>query len=202
MPRHVRTHAVSASILLALALPALAQPGTQSTLLVTGNGLTSATVQVGEPVRLSVVIQHNGLSVAGFQGRVEITSNAGTPSNFTTQIPSLPTVVMGSFEGGSRTGIDVAFTPPGFVGGPIFPSAMNPMPVLEYDLTFDHWGEYAVNWIPSIEARNVRLYSSITPAPNPAPTTYLGALITVVPSPASASLLLFAAAARRRRRAS
>lgn len=183
------------------AVPAAHAQTALATVTTTANGSASITVQPGTPVQLSVSISHNQFKVAGFMGGTVVDGHAGTPSNFSTTIPSLPTAFFGSFVGGSRIGADIATPPPGF-GTPDPPFGQHPMPVWKYDLTIDQPGTYAVNWVAPAIAPNVRLFPTIGSFNFvEARTTYVGATITVVPSPASLALLaLYPVTTHRRRR--
>lgn len=144
------------------------------------NGGT-ATIEPGGTVSVSVRIAHTMIAVAGIQGGTVIDGNAGVGSNFATTIPNLPTVNLGSFVGGSRTGADIAFTPLGF-GHITPPSGSNPMPVWTYDVTLNEPGVYDIVWVPTVASPNVRLYASVAAFSwVEAQTTYVGARITVVP---------------------
>ncbi len=182
-----------------LASVAAAQTATVRT---TANGGAAAVVAPGSTVTIAVTIAHNQFAVAGLQGGAIITGNAGTGGNFATTIPGLPTVNMGSFTGGSRTGVDFAFTPPGFIGAATPPSGTNPMPVMTYDITGLAAGVYTINWVAPGSAPNVRLYASIGSFGFlEAQSTYTGATITVTPAPASLALVgLGGLVAGRRRR--
>jgi len=193
---------VSLSILLLAACPpvALAQPTIFATVTTTADGSPAVAVQPGTPVRLRVILSHTGATLAGIAGGTAVAGNAGAGSNFSTTIPSLPTVILGSFVGGSRLGADIANPPPSF-GPPSPPFGTNPMPVWQYDLTLNEPGVYEVNWVPAAFAPNVRIYRTISSFTyTEAQTTYVGATITVLPPPASLTLLaLFPLTARRRR---
>lgn len=183
------------------AVPAHAQTAL-ATVTTTANGSASITVQPGTPVQLSVSISHNQFKVAGFMGGTVVDGRAGTPSNFSTTIPALPTAIFGNFFGGSRIGADIATPPPGF-GTPDPPFGQHPMPVWKYDLAIDQPGTYAVNWVAPAIAPNVRLFPTIASFNFvEAQTTYVGATITVLPTPASFALLaLVPFTTRRGRRA-
>jgi len=187
-----------------VAIAGLASVATAQTaeVIVTVNGGSNTVVAPGATVTVGVQIAHNQFSVAGIQGGSIIAGNAGTGGNFVTTVPGLPTVNMGAFTGGSRTGVDVAFTPPGFIGGATPPSGNNPMPLFAYEVSGLLPGTYSVNWVSPASAPNVRLYSSVF-AFNflEATTTYTGATITVTPAPASLALVgLGGLVAGRRRR--
>lgn len=161
-----------------------------------------ATIEPGGTVSVSVRIAHDQFSVAGIQGGTVVEGNAGVGSNFTTTIPSLPTVVLGSFVGGSRVGADIAFTPAAGFGHVTPPSGTNPMPVWRYDLTLAEPGVYDITWVPTLVSPNVRLYSSIGAFSfTEAQTTYVGARITVVPGAPTVWVLAVSGVlvARRRR---
>ncbi len=161
-----------------------------ATVTTTANGGAAAIVAPGTTVTIAVRIAHDQFSVAGLQGGTIVLGNAGTGGNFATTIPGLPTVNMGSFNGGSRTGVDFAFTPPGFIGATTPPSGSNPMPVFTDDITGLVAGVYTINWVSPGTAPNVRLYASIGSFSFvEAASTYVGAVITVTPAPGSLALI-------------
>jgi len=184
-----------------LAAPALAHAQTV-TVRTLANGGHAATISPGEVVSIRVLIDHPFAAVAGIQGGSIITGNAGVGQNFATTIPSLPTVNLGSFAGGSRVGADIANTPPGFLGGlPPTPFTEQPMPVWTYDIAGLTPGVYEINWVSPATAPNVRGYISISSFSFvEAQTTFTGATITVLPTPATAAVLVIPAAAMARRR--
>ena len=192
-------------VLALVAVAGLASIATAQTAIVrtTANGAASATIPLGGTATIAVTIAHNQFSVAGIQGGSIISGNAGTAGNFATSIPAGALVVLGSFSGGSRTGVDIAFTPPGFTGGfAVPPSGTNPMPVFTYDITGLAVGVYTINWVSPSTAPNVRLYATAG-STNFLETqsTYTGATITVIPAPASLALVgLGGLVAGRRRR--
>lgn len=191
----------SLAVLSALTSSTLAQP--TATILTTANGGASATIAPGEIVSISVTLSHNAFSVAGFHGSTFITNNAGQGQNLSTFIPVHPLLPGLQFTGGSLLDVDIGFTPPGFIGGATPPSGQNPMTVWTYDIAGLTPGVYDINWIPDGAALDIRLYTSISSFTSVnAQSTYIGATITVVPSPGGLALALACplVAARRRRR--
>lgn len=188
------------ALLIPLMLTGLAHAQATATVTTTVAGGPAITVEPGTPVRIAVRIAHDQFSVAGVYGGTIVTDNAGIASNFSTTIPSLPTVNFGSFVGGSRVGASIEFVP--LWTGPTPPSGTNPMPVWDYDLTLANPGTYQVNWVSPSATPYVRLYSSVGAFNfTEAQTTYIGATITVLPAPTSlAPLALTATIAPRRRR--
>ncbi len=188
-----------------VAIAGLASLATAQTanVVVTANGGANAVIAPGGVVNVAVTIAHNQFSVAGIQGGSIVAGNAGAGGSFATSIPAGALVVLGSFSGGSRTGVDIAFTPPGFTGGfAVPPSGTNPMPVFTYDITGLAVGTYSLNWVSPASAPNVRLYATAGSTNFlEAQSTYTGATITVIPAPASLALVgLGGLVAGRRRR--
>lgn len=168
---------------------ATAQP--MASITVTANGGGSATVQPGEPVTISAQLWQGAFSIAGMAGGTVVTNNAGRASNFSTMLPGLPTINFGSFQGGSRVDADIAFTPPGFLGGTTPPMGQTTFAIWSYTLTLDEPGRYDVNWIAPASAPDIRLYMGIASFSfTPVPSLYIGATITVLPAPATAVLLV------------
>jgi len=189
------------SILLSTAWTPAATAHPLATVTTTVDGAASMTVQPGQPVAIAVRISHNAFHFAGIAGGTKVTDNAGLASNFSTTIPALPTVNFGAFVGGSRVGAEIVAMPPGFIGAVTPPFMFNPMPVWTYSLRLDDPGVYTINWVPTAQMPNVRLYQAISSFTSvEAQTTYTGATITVLPAPASLTLLALSPITTRRRR--
>jgi len=174
-----------------LAAACLAQEAAGQTAVVTtsvNNGGT-ATIEPGETVSVSVRIAHDRYAFANIQGGTVVDGNAGVGSNFATTIPNLPTVVLGSFVGGSRVGADIAFgLDP--MGGATPPSQQNPMPVWTYDITLHEPGVYEIVWVSPATRPNVLLWGAMHAfSLTEAQTTYVGATITVVPGAPTAGVV-------------
>ncbi|MEZ6232668.1 MAG: hypothetical protein R3B68_00620 [Phycisphaerales bacterium] len=186
-----------------LAGVAAAQPA--ATVVTSVNGGASATVAPGATISVaSVVSWTGGVQFAGIQGGPTVQGNAGAGSNFTSAFTAGTLVNLGSFNGGSRTGMDIAVTPAVFTGGFIVPPSGNSSGInlAAYDLVINDPGTYTINWVAPGSAPNVRIFvTTSTPAFTEANTTYRGATITVTPAPASLALVgLGGLVAGRRRR--
>lgn len=192
---NTRTHAVAIAAALALLPAAMAQT---ATLTASANGQPAVTVQPGEPVSIHVQITFAaGPLLAGAKGDLRITADAGTPSNFQFHLTG-PLVNTGTFVGGSRPGIDIAATPPGFGQPSNWASLLD---VLTYDVQFANPGVYLVAWAAPASAPNIRLFPTGTTASFvEAQTSYVGATITVLPTPPTLALLALTPLAARRRR--
>ncbi len=163
---------------------AAAQP--MASITVTANGGASAVVQPGEPVTIAAVLWQNQYCMAGVAGGTIVTDHAGQASDLRSRWFGLPTINFGMFQGGSRVNADFAFTPPGLLGASTPPQGMTFVPLWEYTLTLQTPGEYAVNWATPSAAPEILLYASpISFISFPVASTYIGATITVVPSPAA-----------------
>ncbi len=129
--------------------------------------------------------------------------NFGAASGFTSTIPLLPTVFFGSFSGGSRVGADIANPPPGF-SMPFPPFASHPMPVWQYNITLSDPGIFSIIWVSPASAPNVRVYATVGSFNfTEAQTTYVGATITVTPTPSTITIIASCGVlARRGRRVS
>lgn len=178
---------------------AIAQP--MASITVTANGGAAAIVQPGESVTIRTQLWQNQWSFAGAQGGTIVENHSGHASNFSTTLPSLPTMLLGSFQGGSRVNADLALTPPGFLGSPTWPTGVTTFPFWQYTLTLDEPGTYDIKWVAPPNAPNIRLYQTIASFTFiEAQSTYIGATITVVPAPGSLFLIACVAIARRRTR--
>ncbi len=197
-------HGIALLALAGVAAIASAQPA--ATVTTTVHGAASATISPGGSVHVEVKIAHNGAMVAGIFGGSVITDNAGTPSGFFTTIPTIaaiPLASLGYFVGGSRVGADINNPPPGFPTL-LYPFYTNPMPVWEYDLALSDPGVYSIIWVSPAATPNIRLYPSlVSVSVVEAQTTYVGATITVTPTPsATAIIAICGVVARRGRRVS
>jgi len=184
-----------------------------ATMAVTANGAAAALVTPGQVVTIAANVTWPGgpqtggnIQFAGIKGGIAVQGNAGAGNNFTSAFSSGGLVNLGSFNGGSRTGIDIAVTPAFFTGGFIVPPSGNSaglnIGTYNLDTTGMAAGVYTIGWAADSAAPNIRLFpSTSSPAFVEAQSVYVGAVLTVVPAPASLALVgLGGLVAGRRRR--
>lgn len=185
-----------------MGIVAMAAHAQTATLNITAGGGSLATVAPGTPVRIAFNVTYTGSVQLGYvRGAVRVQGDAGTGGNFAFHIGGGPLINTGSFQGGSRVGIDAASGPPIFFGiNPLW--ANQPVQVMSYDLALDTPGTYQAIWEPPTGEPGVGLYlSSVALYQPPMQVFYNGATITVTPAPASVcGLAVIALLSGRRRR--
>ncbi|MEZ6235543.1 MAG: GC-type dockerin domain-anchored protein [Phycisphaerales bacterium] len=133
---------------------------------------------IGETVHVAATVSWTGAPQFGsMSGTLRFRDDAGQASNFTSEFASGSLVNLGTFNGGSREGMDIASLPALFSGGVPTPPSGNASGIVfaEYDVVFDEPGIYVANWVPSPSQPNVRLYGSLMAlVTDPVPTAYVG----------------------------
>lgn len=148
--------AIFAGLLAAASPVAVAQV---ASVITTDNGGSSATIEPGGVVTISVQVAHNSFAFGLIQGGTVIDGNAGVNSNFSTIVPNYPTVYFGQIVGGSRTGAEsgIGMDP---MGSPMVPGHVNPLQLWRYDVILADAGEYEVVWVPWATGPNVWLWTA------------------------------------------